>query len=177
MTFGENYPAQYESRLTLKNGKEIFLRPVMQTDECLIVDLFNKLSPHSIYLRFLRHLHALPKDMLYRFTHIDYNTNFAIAAIIEEDDRDAIIAVARYVFSPQDNLTELAASVRDDWQHVGLGKSLLKKIIEIGKEHGICRFGGMIDPQNNIIMQILHELGYKVNYTLQNGFFQIEILV
>jgi len=46
------YPAQYEQRLTLKNGKEIFVRPIIQTDEAPIVDLLNKLSADSIYLRF-----------------------------------------------------------------------------------------------------------------------------
>ena len=44
MSFSKGYPAQYESRLTLKNGREVFLRPVLQTDGDLLVDLFNKLS-------------------------------------------------------------------------------------------------------------------------------------
>jgi len=177
MTSTENYLTQYESRLTLKNGREIFVRPIMQTDEHLIVNLFERLSPHSIYMRFLRGLPALPEDMLYRFTHINYTSEFALAGIIKEDGKDAIIAVARYAYTPHDNITDLAVAVRDDWQHFGLGKSLLKKIVEIGKEHGIYRFGGMIDPQNKLIMQILLELGYNVKYSLKSGFFQVEIQV
>lgn len=177
MTSNDNYPTQYESRLTLKNEREIFLRPIRETDGPLIVDLFNKLSAHSIYLRFLRRLESLPEDLLYQFTHINYDSEFALAGIIEEDNQDAIIAIARYAYTPHDQITDLAVAVRDDWQHFGLGKSLLKKIIEIGKEHGIYRFGGMIDPQNKIIRRILLELGYQVNYTLKNGFYQVEILV
>ncbi len=42
-----NYPSQYESRITLKGGREVFLRPVLETDAPLLVDLFNKLSPES----------------------------------------------------------------------------------------------------------------------------------
>lgn len=91
------------------------------TDEHFIVDLFKKLSAHSINLRFLRRLDTLPKDMLYRFTHINYSSQFALAGIIEEDGGDTIIAIARYTYSQQDNLAELAVAVRDDWQHVGLG--------------------------------------------------------
>lgn len=177
MTSTGNYPTQYESRLTLKNGREIFLRPIMPTDEHLVVDLFQRLSTHSVYLRFLTHLRTLPKDMLYRFTHVNYKSEFALAGIIEEDGKDAIIAIARYAYTPHDNITDLAVAVRDDWQHLGLGKSLLKKIVEIGKEHGIRRFGGMIDPHNKIIMQILLELGYKVKYSLRSGCYQVEILV
>lgn len=33
-----NYPTEYECRLILKNGSEIFLRPIMVADEKLVVD-------------------------------------------------------------------------------------------------------------------------------------------
>jgi acetyltransferase len=177
MTAAENYPAQYENRLTLKNGGEIFVRPIRQTDEQLIVDLFKKLSDRSIAFRFLRRLDVLSQDMLHQFTHINYNDQFALAGIVAEDGRDAIVAVARYSYSPQDNSAELAIAVRDDWQHLGLGKLLLKQVVEIGKEHGIYRFGGMIDPRNRIIMKVLVDLGYKVDYSLRSGVFEVEILV
>jgi len=177
MSFNNNYPTQYESWLTLKNGSTVFLRPILHSDEHLVIDLFKRLSPDSVYMRFLRHLHSLPEDMVYQFTHINYSSEFALVAIIEEDEKGKIIAIARYTYSPNDNITDLAIAVRDDWQHLGLGKPLLKKIIQIGKEHGIFRFGGMIAPQNRIIRQILLELGYKVNYSMRSGFFQVEILV
>jgi acetyltransferase len=177
MNTADNYPSQYENRLILKNGREIFIRPVKPTDEPGIVDFFKKLSAQTITLRFLRPLDALPNEMLYQFTHINYHSEFALAGIIEEDGGDAIIAIARYAYSPNDHVTELAIAVRDDWQHLGLGKSLVKQVVEIGKEHGIYRFGGMIAPQNKIIMQILADLGYKVKYSLRSGVFEVDILV
>jgi acetyltransferase len=177
MISSDNYPAQYESRLTLRDGREVFIRPIMQSDDQLVIDLFNKLSRHSIYLRFLRHLNALPVDMLHRFTHIDYKSDFALVGIVKEDDNDVIIAVARYLGAAEDNFTELAIVVRDDWQHLGLGKALLKKVVEIGREHGIYRFVGILDPENNLIRQILTELGFKVSYTLKSGIYQVEISV
>lgn len=177
MIADENYPTQYESWFTLKDGREVFIRPILQTDENLIVDLFKKLSPHSIYLRFLGQLHDLPRDLLYQFTHINYHSDFALAGIIKEENQDAIVGTARYAYSSPDNHTELAVTVRDDWQHFGLGKSLLQRIVAIGKEHGIYCFGGMINPQNKIMMQMLAELGYKVEYSLRNGVFQVMIFV
>ncbi len=40
------YPVQYEQRLTLKNGKEVFsLRPIVQTDEALILDCSTSSPP------------------------------------------------------------------------------------------------------------------------------------
>lgn len=67
--------------------------------------------------------------------------------------------------------------VRDDWQHYGLGKLLLVKIFATGRENGISRFVTMIDPENNIIKQILSGLGYTVTYASRSGYLQVEVLI
>ncbi|MBN2570236.1 MAG: GNAT family N-acetyltransferase [Deltaproteobacteria bacterium] len=176
-TLHEGYPSQYESKLTLKNGGEVFLRPIRDTDGPLLVELFNMLSSQSVYFRFLRPLHALSEDMLYHFTNVNYDSAFALVAVIEEDGEDAIIAVGRYAFDPRENVTDFSVAVRDDWQHLGLGKLLLKKIITIGKEHGIPRFVSMIHSENDAIKKTLRNLGYEVKYSLRSGSIFVELLV
>ncbi len=176
-TGSRGYPSHHESRLTLKDGREVFLRPVLPTDNDLVIDLFNRISPRSIYQRFLANLGALPEDMLHHFTHINYETDFALAAVIEEGCSEAIIAVGRYAYDPHENNTDLALAVRDDWQNLGLGKLLLTRIIAIAKEHGISRFESMMDTKNTIMEKILKDLGYEVRYSLRSGFYQVEILV
>lgn len=177
LKMNEGYPTQYESRLTLNNGREVFLRPILPTDENLIVDLFNKLNSDSIYLRFLRPLNALPEDMLFQLTHIDYARNFALVAVIQENGKDSIIAVARYGYDPEENITDFAIVVRDDWQRYGLGKSLLVKIFALGKEHGISRFVSIIDSTNKIMKQVLRKSGYTVKYSYRKGSTQVEVFV
>jgi acetyltransferase len=115
--------------------------------------------------------------MLHRFTHIDYDNQFALVSVIEDDGRDAIIAVGRYAYDSNDDHTDLAVAVRDDWQHLGLGKSVLAKTVAIGKEHGISRFRSMMHIENKIIKRILLELGYEVKYSLRSGLFEVDILV
>lgn len=171
----ESYPCQYESRLSLKDGKEVFIRPVMSTDGPLLIDLFNRMTPQSIYLRFLWRLPALPEDMIQRFTHVDYKTEFALVAVVEEEGGKAVIAVARYSFERDENTTDLAVAVRDDWQGRGLGKPLLAKLVEIGKEQGVSRFSSMMDPENNAIRKILCGLGYDVRLSRRSGYLQVEI--
>ena len=151
----ERYPTQYEDRLILKNGKSVFIRPLRETDEPLILDLFDKLDLDSIYLRFLTYLKSLPEDLLFQLTHIDYSNKFAIVAVTNEDNKDAIIAVARYFYDSEKKTTDFAIVVRDDWQNCGLGKTLLLKLFAIGKEHGITRFVSIIDPENHIMKHIL----------------------
>jgi RimJ/RimL family protein N-acetyltransferase len=171
------YPSQHESRVALENGAEVFIRPVRDTDGVLILDLFGRISPRSLYQRFLSKPDTLPDDLLYHLTHIDYDTAFALAGVVREKGRDVLIAVARYARDPQDDTTDLAIAVRDDWQNLGLGKALLTKLVAIGKERGIPRFVSMMDPQNYIIRQALKKLGYTIKYSSRSGFYEVEIIV
>jgi len=170
------YPAQYETRLQLKGGRSVFLRPILQTDEYLIVDLLNKLSPDAIYLRFLRPVHTLPEELLHHLTHINYTTNFALVATIEEDGRPALIAVARYGYDPDERVTDFAIVVRDDWQRCGLGRFMLERLFAIGREHGVTRFVSIIDSTNRAMKQVLRELGFSVKYSYKGSATQVEVL-
>lgn len=173
----KSYPAQYESRLTLKNGKQVFVRPVVQSDEPLIVDLLNKLSPDSIYLRFLRPVKTLPKELLIQLTHLDYRKNFALAVVIREDEKDTIIAVARYGYDPDLNVTDFAITVRDDWQRCGLGEALLTKLFAIGKEHGISCFVSLIDSTNHTMKHLLRKMRCSLRYAYRNGCTEVAVFV
>lgn len=171
----EQYPSQYESWLTLKNGRKVFLRPVLQTDKELLVDLFDKMSPKSRYLRFMSNISALPEELLYHFTHVDYASEFALVGIAAEQGKDAIIAVGRYSLG-EDKAADLGVAVRDDWQHMGIGRFLLAKIIEIGKEHGISRYSSMMEYNNDIMKKTIGELGLEVTYRFRDGVYQVQIV-
>jgi len=167
----------HNEQLVLKNGKSVILRSILPSDGVLIIDLFNNISPRSLYQRFLRNLDALPEDLLHHFTHINYEKDFALVSMIKEECKESIIAVGRYMYDPHENITDLALAVRDDWQNLGLGKSLLTRIIAIAREHGISRFGSMMDTRNTIMEKILRGLGLEVRYSLRSGFYQVEIIL
>jgi acetyltransferase len=173
----EKFLRQYESRLLLKNGTEVLVRPVVPDDAPLLVDMFNKMTPRSRYLRFMTNIQELPEGLLHQFTHLDYRASFAIACLAGAGDKNEIIAVARYSDDPDEHIADLGVAVRDDWQHLGIGKSLLSKIIMIGKERGISRFGSMMDPQNDIMIKTLRELGYQVKYFFRGSSYQVEITI
>ncbi len=173
----KGYPARHENRLKLKNGKKVFVRPILQSDETLLVDLLNKLSTDSIYLRFLRPVNSLPEEFLFQLTHINYTSNFALVAVVQEEGKEAIIASARYGYDPEEKVTDFAIVVRDDWQHCGLGQTLLSSLFMIGREHGISRFVSVIDSSNHIMKQMLRNLGHDIKYTYRGGATQVEVFV
>jgi acetyltransferase len=171
----QGYPCQYESRLTINNGTEIFLRPILDTDGGLLTGLFDRLSPQTVYFRFLNPLRAIPDDMLHRLTHVDYGRDFALVAIIREGGRDSIIAVGRYAYNIYEDETDLAVVVRDDLQRLGLGTALLERVIAIGRDNGISRFVSTISPQNFFIRKTLQKLSYEIKSRSCGGFTKVEI--
>lgn len=168
-------PDRYKSMLILKNGAEVFLRPIMNSDRHLLVDLFNRMSAQSVYLRFLRRLDALPENMIDKLLTINYHSDFALVAVINENEKNSIIAVGRYGYDPDECGTDLAVAVRDDWQQAGLGKVMLSEVVNIAKDHGISHFTGIMDPQNKIIQKLLVKKGYRVKYKMESGFYRVEI--
>ena len=157
----EPYPSRYEEWVELKNGRKVFLRPVKEADGPLLVDLFNKLSPSSVHLRFLSPLPQLPDQLVYRFTHLDYVKDFGLVALIDEN-AGPIVGVARYAYDPETGMPELAFAVRDDWQGNGLGSIFLARVIKVGKENGYSRFSAMVDPQNRTMMHLFKRSGYGI---------------
>lgn len=177
ISFKKPYPAQYERFLALKNGGSVFVRPIRDTDGKLLLELFDKLYPNSIYRRFLTPLRMIPESLLFKLTHVNYESDFALVAVIPENGKDAVIAVARYGYDPGDQVTDFAILVRDDWQGLGLGKCLLKDIFAIGREHGISCFVSLIDSNNHAMKQLIKSLDYPVRYSHRTGAIKVRIFV
>jgi acetyltransferase len=114
--------------------------------------------------------------MLYRFTHLKYPREFALAAVAAGPSAEGIVAVARYG-QTETETADLAITVLDSWQSAGLGSFLLGSIIAIGRQNGITRFSSMIDPGNSVIKHILAKLGYTVSYRLKDDAWYVEITV
>lgn len=170
-----DYPREYEEWTVLRNGVKVFLRPIKPGDGHFLLDLFDKLSPHSIYLRFLFHLHALPEEWVHRFTHVNYLSDFAIIGLLGEGAGESCIAVARYHYNPLTDRTDLAVTVRDDLQNLGLGSFMLSKLVGIARKNGISRFEGTLDLHNDISMRMLVKLGLKMKTFLRDGLCYVEL--
>ncbi|MBT8489887.1 MAG: GNAT family N-acetyltransferase [Deltaproteobacteria bacterium] len=129
------YPKQHEEWIISRDEESLFLRPIKPSDGPLVEDLFSKLSPPSIYFRFLSHLDRLRPEILYHLVHIDYECEFALAATIQEKGREAIIAVCRYVCFWDSSRAELTVVVRDDRQCKGVGRTLVERVLKIAKRN------------------------------------------
>jgi acetyltransferase len=156
------YPDEQESYKTTKENFQIFVRPVKPEDAPLFIDLFNILSPRSIYYRFFAPIKELKPEMLARFTQIDYDREIALVALQENGGNDRLLGVARIIGEPDGKRGEFAVVVGDPWHGKGIGAILLKKCLDIAKLRGFETIVGCVLRENKNMLALSKKLGFNV---------------
>ena len=155
------YPAQYESQVSLDDGGRIYLRPIKADDMEHMTKLFEKFSPETVYFRFFSAMRAMPIDRLKKFCDIDYENQMAVVAYVLEDGDESLLGVARYVVTPQEGGAEISVVVADAWQKRTIGTRLLQHLARVAKDRGIDTFHGLIMSHNRKALGMLRNAGFK----------------
>jgi len=158
-----HYPEELEHYDTLKDGTEIFFRPIKPTDEPALAEMLYSLSDQSVRTRYMTRTKAFPHRDVQQLTNIDYKNDMAIVGVVPGVSGDEIVAVGQYFLDPKTQAAEVAFVVQDEWQQKGMGTFLLDYITQIAKQRGVKRFYAKVLPNNKPMLVIFHNSGYKVN--------------
>ncbi len=157
------YPEELERYDTLRDGTEIFFRPVRPTDEAALSEMLYSLSSKSVQTRYMTHTIAFPHKDVQQLTNIDYYQDLAIVGTVPGASGEEIVAIAQYFLDPKTQAAEVAFIVQDEWQQKGMGTFLLDYLTQIAKKRGVKRFYAKVLPNNKAMLAIFHNSGYKVN--------------
>ncbi len=149
------YPKDLERRESLAGFDNLLLRPIKPEDATALADLFAKLTPEDVRLRFFSVLSALPKALRLRLTQIDYDREMAFVLLQGAE----IIGVARIAADPDNERAEFAVVVRSDLKGRGLGRLLMDRIVEYARCRGIGELFGHVLPENTIMLSLCRDLG------------------
>jgi acetyltransferase len=169
------YPDQYEEHTQTSTGVDIFVRPIRPEDAPLLIELFESLSPQSVYRRFFTPMKRLPHSMLARFTQIDYDRHIALVALPESEPAEKMLGVARAIIGRNLKEAEFSVVVSDPWQGKGIGATLLKRCITIAKERGIEKVMGTVLAENIQMLALGKKLGFKIKKVLGAGEYELSI--
>jgi len=169
-----SYPDELERYETLRDGTEIFFRPVKPTDELALAEMLYSLSEESVRTRYMTHTMVFPHRDIQRFTNIDYRQDIAIVGIIPRVSGEEIVALAQYFLDPKTQVAEVAFLVQDEWQQKGMGTFLLDYITKIAKQRGVKSFYAKVLPNNKPMLAVFHNSGYKVNTEFDGEVYNIK---
>ena len=170
------YPDQLEERTRTKTGIEIFVRPIRPEDAPLLVELFESLSPKSVYRRFFTPMKRLPHSMLARFTQIDYDRHIALVALSVSKSKESMLGVARVILERNQKEAEFSVIVSDPWQGKGIGAALLQRCLSIAKERGIEKVMGTVLAENTQMLALGKKLGFKITSVLGMGEYELSLI-
>lgn len=157
------YPEELEHYDTLRDGTEIFFRPVKPTDEAALSEMLYSLSKESVRTRYMTQTMKFPHKDVQQLTNIDYRQDISIVGTVPSVSGDQIVAIAQYFLDPKTQAAEVAFIVQDEWQQKGMGTFLLDYLTQIAKQRGVRRFYAKVLLANKPMLAIFHNSGYNVN--------------
>lgn len=136
-----------------RDDTELFLRPVLPGDGERVLHSHVRLSPESMYKRFLSVRKPTEAMLTYLF-EVDYVDHFVW--VLTDGPDGPVIADARFVRDPDDHATaEIAFTVADLYQGRGLGTLLLAVLVVAAGVDGVERFTANILADNGSARAVL----------------------
>ncbi len=169
------YPFWQETRLTVKGDRPVFVRPVRPADAPKMIDLFEELSPETVYLRFFSPIKEISRPMLVRLTQIDYDREIALLAFSGSKADRRIVGVARIIFMLEQKEAEFAIVLADAWQGGGLGGKLLHHALACTKRYPIVKVWGPVMKSNKGMLKMGKKLGFDIRRDMDSGEYKLTI--
>lgn len=148
---------------TLLDGTTVHIRPINRDDVELERAFVEGLSKQTRYYRFLGGVSRLTEEELQQLCDIDLKKTMAFIATTGTDERPTQVGVARFAADEGSNDAEIALTITDDWKQKGLGKILLKRLIDYAEFVGIRRLYSIELAGNTDITNLARECGFTVD--------------
>jgi acetyltransferase len=155
------YPSDVGARWRLADGAWIGVRPIRPEDAEMEASFVRNLSDAARHFRFMIALKELTREMLVRFTQIDYDRELALVALVEQEGKETQIAVARYI-KVDAGTAHVAIVVADAWQGRGVGSRLLRMLVETARARGVRRLEGEVLAENTAALTLMRGAGFSV---------------
>ena len=147
-------------RLKLRDGRVVDVRPLERCDRPLLEAAIRQLSDRSRYLRFGTPKSRMTERELDGLVDVDHHAREALLAIDPLTGRG--VAVVRFVQLPgEPGVVELAATVADDWQGIGLGSALLAELTRRARDEGHSAFRAYVLAINGRSIAMLRRAGFR----------------
>ncbi|WEN16561.1 GNAT family N-acetyltransferase [Rhodanobacter sp. AS-Z3] len=145
----------------LSDGTRVLVRPIRAEDRQLETDFIMALSPESRRFRFLGDFKRPSEALLDQLLDIDDSRKVAFVALVHDDGHLREIGVSRFAAEPDGQRCECAITISDEWNHRGLGVTLMKHLISVAREKGFAQLFSIDSAVNLPMRDLAKELGFS----------------
>jgi RimJ/RimL family protein N-acetyltransferase len=149
--------------VSLRDGREVTLRAIVEADATKIVQAFERLSAESRYYRFMRYKKQLDGAAVERGVHPRPGREFAFVATIPAAEGTDIVGAGQYVRAGDGNekTCEFSITVAEDWRGGGLATRLLASLVRRARHDGYETMEGWVLAQNTPMLAVARKLHFK----------------
>lgn len=146
------------ARIELASGVTAELRPVLPADAPLLAEGLSSMSEESRFARFGIGTDHLTHQELRYLTDVDLVRHVAWGALIDNE----AAGIGRYVMLDDRLCAEVAVTVVDRFQRMGLGRALFRALTAVARHDGIETFCFEVAPSNEAVKRILDGISTSI---------------
>ena len=167
---------EFSQHEVLDDGRPVLVRAIRPDDKDALLEAFSRLSKISAFFRFFREKRTLTPRELEYFTEVDFTTHVAIGVGLLNGEEMTPIAIGRYIVDEDDPQTaEIALTVDDAHQGLGVGSLMLRHLRRIALASGIEEFNGVLLADNQRAMRVLKRSGLPLQTRFEADVIEIRL--
>ncbi len=149
----------------LKDGKEVLLRFRRIDDTNKLFQMFSSMSEKSLEWS----MAPYTIDVIERWIQDTPNLIPIVSEYQEKIVGQAVIH--KYPHQNKKGIGELSIYVHDDFQNIGLGTALTKKILELAKKEKMHRIELGVVAENEIALHLYEKCGFQIEGLSKDNFY------
>jgi RimJ/RimL family protein N-acetyltransferase len=150
--------SQYSEVATLRDGRRVEIRALKPTDEQALKEAGKGVSDESRYRRFFVLKHSFSDQERAFFLNVDFVNHVALVVVLEEGGREAIAGAGRFIVSAPGQ-AEVAFTVADAHQGLGIGSLIMRHLTAIARDKGLREFVADVLPENTPMLKVFEKSG------------------
>jgi acyl-CoA hydrolase/GNAT superfamily N-acetyltransferase len=145
---------EYKSRIQLKSGQMLSVRPLLPSDEIAYRNFLYSLGEETIYLRFFHPIHVFSRKMAQaHWANLDYRKNVSMIGVVRNKGNKEVVAVGTYAGEDRPH-AEVALVIREDFQGMGIATYLVGELEKIAVHNGYAGFYASVLPENKAMLHV-----------------------
>jgi len=148
------------------------IRPIRPADADLYPRFFDRTDAEDMRMRFLGATRTISHETLLQLTQLDYDRQMAFVAL---DAQGELAAIVRYAADPDRKTAEFGIIVRSDLKGRGLGRTLMKTLIDYARREGLATLVGRVLRDNGVMLALCAELGFETVPGDEPGLVQVSL--
>ena len=168
----------YSAQETLKNGLQVTIRAIRPDDKERLLAAFKELDERTVYLRFFGPKEEVSPRELTEAIDVDFVRTVALVTCMQSNAGEKIIGAGRYIaFGDTDppELAEVAFTVEEDYQGLGIASLTLRHLARIAKQKGIVQFHAEVLPGNKGMLAVFNQSGFPVELEFADGLIHVTL--